>query len=81
MLIPLHNTRAESVRLDLGGGHDVTVQFSRDAFGSMRIEAWCPGHPRLFAVHLSPHLAVAVDFADEYGCHGAPEEVACHSTN
>jgi hypothetical protein len=72
MDIPLRNSQVASFKLVDGDDRAVMVQFSKDAFGHMRVEAWSPGKTRLFAVDVSPDYVVTVDHVE-----GPPVAMTC----
>jgi hypothetical protein len=50
MDLSLNPSQVRSVRLVDGKREALVVQFSKDAFGHIQVEAWGPGHPRLFTI-------------------------------
>ena len=64
MDIPLRNSQVASFRLVDGEDRAMMVQFSKDAFGHVRVDAWSPGRTRLFTVNVAPDYSVTLDPAE-----------------
>jgi len=64
MQMPLRRNHVDSVTLVDEDGQDLVVQFSKDAFGRIRIEAWGAGKARLFILDISPERTVRVEHVD-----------------
>lgn len=62
MDLPLRSNQVESVKVLDGDREVFVVQFSKDAFGHIQIEAWGPGHPRLFAISVPDQGAPELEY-------------------
>jgi hypothetical protein len=72
MQLPLRKNHVESVTLVEEDRQDLVVQFSKNAFGRIRIEAWGAGKSRLFTLDISPDRTVTMEHVDT-----APLPVSC----